>query len=223
MWYGIARLAASLSFIAALSGCDEPVAKVDPPARTWHLSPTGVNVLDGRTGKRVAEVALPDWQWAGEPYSCDPAIAVGPGGEALVTSDVVPTLWRIDPVSLVVTMHQPVLDADSDREMGFTGLVYSGAHAAYFGVSYDGSLWRIDPLLRRAQKVALDAPVPGACHLALPRQDTHRPSALCVLGNAGMLTIELAPDQRWGYVRSTLPCVPRAAEAASGSDRSRAP
>jgi hypothetical protein len=223
MWYGIARLAASLSFIAALSGCDEPVAKVDPPARTWHLSPTGVNVLDGRTGKRVAEVALPDWQWAGEPYRCDPAIAVGPGGEALVTSDVVPTLWRIDPVSLVVTLHQPVLDADSDREMGFTGLVYSGAHAAYFGVSYDGSLWRIDPLLRRAQKVALDAPVPGACHLALRRQDTHRPSALCVLGNAGMLTIELAPDQRWGYVRSTLPCVPRAAEAASGSDRSRAP
>jgi hypothetical protein len=223
MWYGIARLAASLSFIAALSGCDEPVAQADPPARTWHLSPTGVAVLDARTGKRVAEVDLPDWQWAGEPYSCDPAIAVGPGGEALVTSDVVPTLWRIDPVSLAVTTHQPVLDDDGDREVGFTGLVYSRVHAAYFGVSYDGLLWRIDPLLRRAQKVALDVPVTGACHLALRRRDTHRPSALCVLGNAGMLTVELAPDQRSGYVRSTLPCVPQAAEAASGSDRSRAP
>jgi hypothetical protein len=223
MSYGIARLAASLGFIAALTGCDEPVAKVDPPARAWHLSPTGVGVLDGRTGERLAEVALPDWQWAGEPFSCEPAIAVGPGGEALVTSDVVPTLWRIDPVSLAVTTHQPVLDADGDRDVGFTGLVYSRVHAAYFGVSYDGSLWRIDPLLRRAQKVALDAPVPGACHLALRGQHTHRPSALCVLGNAGMLTVELAPDQRSGYVRSTLPCVPRAGEAASGSDRSRAP
>ena len=50
MSYGIAGLAASLSFVAALSGCDEPVAKVEPPARTWHLSPTGVGVLDGRTG-----------------------------------------------------------------------------------------------------------------------------------------------------------------------------
>lgn len=223
MSYGIARLAAALGFIAALSGCNEPVARIDPPARIWHLSPTGVSVRDGRTGKLLAEVALPDWQWAGEPYSCDPAIAVGPRGEALVTSDVVPTLWRIDPVSLAVTMHQPVLDADSEKDVGFTGLVYSRTHNAYFGVSYGGSLWRIDPLLRRAQKVALDAPVAGACHITLRRPERRRPSGLCVLGREGMLTVELAPDQRSGSVRVRLPCVAPVAEAASSSDRSRAP
>lgn len=223
MSYGIARLAASLGFIAALSGCNEPVARIDPPARTWHLSPTGVSVRDGRAGKLLAEVALPDWQWAGEPYSCDPAIAVGPGGEVLVTSDVAPTLWRIDPVSLAVTKHQPVIDADSDRDVGFTGLVYSRVHAAYFGVTYYGSLWRIDPLLRRAQKIALDAPVAGACHITLRNPEGRRPSGLCILGSEGMATVELAPDQRSGYVRLRLPCVPPAGEAASGSDRSRAP
>jgi hypothetical protein len=229
MSYGIAGLAVSLTLIAALTSCNEPVAKGDLvakdelPARRWFLRPAGVSVLDGRTGKRVAEVALPDWQWAGEPYSCGPAIAVGPGGEVLVTSDVVPTLWRIDPVSLAVTTHQPVLDADSDKDVGFTGLVYSRTHNAYFGVSYDGSLWRIDPLLRRAQKVALDAPVAGACHITLRRPEGRRPSGLCVLGSEGMLTVELAPDQRSGAVRLRLPCVPPAAEAASGSDRSRAP
>lgn len=130
---------------------------------------------DGRTGKLLAEVALPDWQWAGEPYSCDAAIAVGPGGEVLVTSDVVPTLWRID------------------------------------------------PLLRRAQKIALDAPVAGACHITLRNPEGLRPSGLCILGSEGMATVELAPDQRSGYVRLRLPCVPPAGEAASGSDRSRAP
>lgn len=222
MSYGIATLAASLGFIAALSGCDEPVAKVDPPARTWHLSPAGVGVLDGTTGKRVAEVALPGWQWAGEPYSCDPAVAVGPGGEALVTSDVVPTLWRIDPVSLAVTTHQPVLDADGDRDVGFTGLVYSRVHGAYFGVTYHGSLWRVDPLLRRAQKVALDAPLAGACRITLRSPEARRPSVFCVLGGEGILGVELAPDQRSGYVRLTPPCAAPAAEAASGSGRSRA-
>ena len=222
MWHGIARLAASLTLIAALNGCNEPVAESNPPARTWFLSPTGVSVLDGRTGKRIAEVPLPDWQWAGEPYSCDPAIAVGPGGEVLVTSDVVPTLWRIDPASLAVTTHEPVLDAESDRDVGFTGLVYSRIHTAYFAVTYYGSLWRIDPLLRRAQRIALDTPVAGACHITLRKPEGHRPSALCVLGSDGMVAIELAPDQRSGNVRLTLPCVPPAGEAASGSGRSRA-
>ena len=223
MSYGIARLAASLTLIAALSGCNQPVASNAPPARGWFLTPTGVGVLDGRTGKRIAEVPLPDRQWAGEPYSCDPAIAVGPGGKVVVTSDVVPTLWRIDPVSLAVTTHRPVLDAEADRDAGFTGLVYSRADAAYFGVTYYGSLWRIDPLLRRAQKIALDAPVAGACHITLRSPAARRPSTLCILGSEGMLAVELSPDQRSGYVRLTLPCVAPAGEAASGSGRSRAP
>lgn len=55
---------------------------------------------------RVA-IKLPEWQWAHEPYACPPAIAIGPRGEALVTSNVLPVLWKIDPQTRAVTVHRP--------------------------------------------------------------------------------------------------------------------
>ena len=82
--------------------------------------------------------------------------------------------------------------------MGFSGLVYSERHGAYFAVSeLQGSMWRIDPLLRRAQKIALSEPVRGACSVSMPRQErTARFSRLSVDG----ISVNLAPDQRSAYV-----------------------
>ena len=78
----------------------------------------------------------------------------GPKGEAVVTSNVVSTLWRIDPQTLAVTEHPLALDADAGRDVGFSSLIYSPRHAAYFAVSgAHGSVWRIDTRLQRAQKV----------------------------------------------------------------------
>jgi hypothetical protein len=162
----------ALWFLSAVILSSSAVAEI--PARTWVID-AGEVYLE-QAGKPRRAVALPEWQWAREPYACAPAVATGPRGEAIVTSNVLPVLWKIDPDTLAVSVHRLELDADNDKDVGFSGLVYSARSGAYLAVSeLQGSLWRIDPLLRRAQKMALAEPVRGGC-----------------LGR----TVHLAPDQR---------------------------
>ena len=183
-----------LWFLAAVSLFSATAAA----EQTWVLNVDGVFVQQARKA-RVA-VKLPEWQWAHEPYACPPAIAIGPRGEALVTSNVLPVLWKIDPQTLAVTVHRLQLDADTDKDVGFSGLVYSARDGAYFAVSeLHGTLWRIDPLLRRAQKIALSEPVRGACAMSMQRQErTSRFSRLCLDGR----NVHLSPDQRSAYVQA---------------------
>jgi hypothetical protein len=170
--------------------------------RGWLLTAHGVRVFDLKTRRTLAEVSLPQWVWAGESYSCPPDLALGPKGEALVTSNVVPTLWRVDPVSFAVTLHPLALDAHTDKDVGFTGLAFSQAQGAFFAVSHFGALWRIDPLLRRAQQVELSAPMSRACGVAIrtTKSGFNRFFGLCVRGQQGGWTVNLAPDRRSGYV-----------------------
>jgi len=166
--------------------------------QTWVLDVDGVYLQ--QAGKARVAVKLPEWHWAHEPYACPPALAIGPRGEALVTSNVLPVLWKIDPQTLAVTVHSLQLDADSDKDVGFSGLVYSARDNAYFAVSeLHGTLWRIDPLLRRGQKIALSEPVRGACAISTQReQRVSRFTRLCLQGKS----VNLAPDQRSAYVQS---------------------
>ena len=178
----LAFLAAS---VVAIAGCDNRpspppaqhatgVSLLDPSdngrqrddlarGRVWILNSQGVFLYHTSTA-RIVEVTLPSWQWVDTPYACPPDLAVGPNGEAVVTSNVVPTLWRIDPVSLAVSVHELVLDADNDKDVGFSGLRYSTEHGVFFAASdVHGSLWRIDPLLRKGQKVPFLAPIREGC------------------------------------------------------------
>ena len=181
--------------------------QVDPARnRVWFLTRDGVFLYDVTTSEKIV-VPLPAWQWVDTPYGCLPDLALGPKGEAVITSNIVPTLWRIDPETLAVSVHPLVLDADTDKDVGFSGLAYSSEHAAFFAVSYvHGSLWRIDPLFRRAQKIPLSAPVPKACGLAVqPRivqQRTNRRAVLCVRAPQGGWAIDFELGQRSAYVRA---------------------
>ena len=131
--------------------------------RVWVLTENGV-VLYQNARRERSVIALPEWFWAGTPYSCPPALTLGPKGEAIVTSDVVATLWRIDPETLQVSVHRLELDADTDKDVGFSELAYSSRHGKYFAVSSQhGSVWSVDPLLAKAQKVGRLAPAAGAC------------------------------------------------------------
>jgi hypothetical protein len=137
-------------------------------------------------------------------------MALGPHGEAVVSSNIVPTLWRIDPDTFTVTKHPLVLDADADKDIGFAGVVYSAEHQAFFAVSdVHGSLWNIDSVLRRARRIALSEPVRGACVLTERARAAERPAsrlaALCVATAERAWTIELAPDKRSAY-RRPVPC-----------------
>ena len=204
------------ALVASIAQADESVLRVreDPQRdRRWVLAADGVHLHSRRTGQRLRHIALPGWYWAGEPYSCAPDLAIGPHGEALVTSDVAPVLWRVDPRSLTVSVRELSLEADLHMDVGFTGLAYSPQQRAYLAVSYAGSLWRIDTGLSQARKIPLSAPMPQACGL------TVRPM-LCVRGEDKDWAIELAPDARSGRVSPTPLCARPAAGAGAGSGRS---
>ena len=185
MWNATAGVARAL-FLAAsmvsIVGCDISAAprqahnggpELQPPGartrvdaarnRVWTLTPEGVVLFEASRPERVA-VPLPGWVWAGAPYGCLPDLALGPRGEVVVTSNVVPTLWRIDPRSLAVSVHALALDADTDKDVGFTGLAFSPKHGAYYAASEaHGSRWRIDPMPGKARKISHSAPVRQAC------------------------------------------------------------
>lgn len=227
---GILRALGFAGLMAVTGGCDSsaalpprpPQASVAPHGkapevrsqtdvarnRVWLLTRKGVFLQDRAASAQIVKLEIPGWIWVGAPYGSLPDLALGPKGEAVITSDVVPTLWRIDPETLAVSTHALELDADGGRDVGFAGLVYSSEYGAYFAVSHThGSLWRIDPMLRRAQKVSLSEPVRDAFGLAVrPRvseRKTERLAGLCAYTVQGPRAIDLAPDQRFAYLRST--------------------
>jgi hypothetical protein len=184
--------------------------RVDPErSRVWLLAREGVFVYDLSRPERVP-VPLPGWLSVDAPYSCPSDLALGPKGEALITSNTLPTLWRIDPESLAVTVHPLLLDADTDKDVGFSALAYSAQQGAFIAASYvHGSLWKIDPLLERAQKISLSAPVREACGLAVRPRGAQpalsRLADLCVHTPHGGWSVILAPDWRSAQV-SFAPC-----------------
>jgi hypothetical protein len=231
MWNGNAVMVRAIllaASIVSIGGCEiaaapgqaapdapqarQPGARVQVDAarnRVWFLTREGVFVFDASKPERVA-VSLPGWLWAGAPYGCLPDLALGPRGEAVVTSDVLPTLWRIDPDTLVAAVHPLALDADTDKDVGFSGLAYSPQHGAFLAVGFlDGSLWRIDPALTKAQKIPLSVPLREACGIAVrPRGSQPAPGRaadLCVRTPQGGWSVRFASDMRSASV-SAAPC-----------------
>jgi hypothetical protein len=186
---------------------------VDPARnRVWLLTRDGVSVYDVAKSERIL-LPLPSWLWVDTPYACLPDLALGPKGEAVITSNVVPTLWRIDPETLAVSVHPLLLDSDTDKDVGFSGLVYSSEHEAFFAVSdVHGSLWRIDTGLETAQKIWLSPPIRKACGLTvLPRnlrQQTNRQAGLCARTPQGGQALDFEPGQRSAHIRAA-PCADR--------------
>jgi len=162
---GIAAVVLAVLTIASLTGCDQAATPAVSPAlrsqpdpvreRIWSLTRDGVSVQMGaRPGKTMVE--LPGWVWARTPWACPPDLALGPNGEAVVTSNVVPTLWKINPETLAVTVHP--LQVDTQMEIGFSQLVYSKEQGAFIAVSDTyGARWKVDAELTRAQKLARDS------------------------------------------------------------------
>lgn len=175
--------------------------------RGWILTPRGVVVFDYKAQGSIAFVHLPQWVWVGEAFMCAPDLALGPKGEAVVSSNVIPTLWRIDPPSLLVTRHDLVTDAHKDRDIGFTALTYSAELGVFFAVSEFGPLWRIDPLLRRAQEIVLDQPITRACGMTPLARNTYRrfnrASQLCIHDDRTDWSVTVGPGQRSGHMRRT--------------------
>jgi hypothetical protein len=121
--------------------------------RLWHLTLEGVAVREAGSERSVV-LPLPGWIVAGAEDACAPDIALGPKGEVVVTSNVISTVWRVDPETLAVSVHALQLDSDRDKDVGLTHLVFSAPHGAFFAASEaHGTVWKINTALTRGEKV----------------------------------------------------------------------
>jgi hypothetical protein len=182
------KVLAALAMIASLPACESggtmaglrsgeatPIAsdsiirqRNDPVrGRFWVLTKDGVDVYDSLQKRKLAHIGIPGWAWVDEPYACAPNLALGPKGEVVITSNVMPTLWRIDPESLAITRHDIAMEPASGKDFGFTSLSYSRSLGAYYGVAaFDGSVWRIDAQLESARDPVFGVSAARACGLA---------------------------------------------------------
>ncbi|MGE5522387.1 MAG: hypothetical protein ACM3SS_01635 [Rhodospirillaceae bacterium] len=176
----------------------------------WSLTTDGLSVDKTRlNGPERIFIALPGWQWVDLPKACPPGLALGRQGEAIVTSNILPMIWRIDPVTLSVTVHAIKLNADRTKDLGFSAIVYSPRERAYFAMSdVHGSLWKIDEKLLIGEKVNLSDALPKACSLMIAVDASRRPShtgAFCLVGEKKSWTITVARNGRSASVRED-PC-----------------
>ena len=151
--------------LACLAGCESggTPAAVQVEGRSlvdggrgqvWTLTREGLFLSHIASVERQA-IALPDWVVAGEPYGSQPALALGAGGDVLVTSDIMPVVWRVDPRTRAVTVHRPALNAHQDKDFGFASIAYSPKDGAYVATSsMPNARWRLDASLTRAELVS---------------------------------------------------------------------
>lgn len=169
---GIAAVLASFSLVT-LTGCESDAAPAETSAlryqadasrdRIWTLTRDGV-VLQLRAKPGKTTVELPDWAWVNPQWACPPDLAIGPKGEVLITSNVVPTLWKVDPETLAVTVHALALGSDTNKDFGFSRLVYSRDKGVFIATSdVLPSTWEIDPQLTRARKIAEGSAASNPC------------------------------------------------------------
>ncbi len=115
-------------------------------------------------------IVLRGWSSVSAQNSCAANIAVDVAGSVIVSSNIAPTLWRIDAKSLEVERLDIVLDADNDKDVGFTGLLSTSRDRLYAISAIHGSLWRIDLNARRGTKLEMANPLKGACALGFAPQ-----------------------------------------------------
>jgi hypothetical protein len=125
----------------------------DAHQRVYLLVRDGVDVRELTGGRTLAHVDLPGWVWVNEKYSCPPDIAFTPERDLLVTSNVLPAVWRIERRSLTATRHELALDREGDRDIGFTRLRWSKELGVFVGTTDLGERWYVDPSLSTAHRV----------------------------------------------------------------------
>ena len=180
-------------------------AELDEAGGTiWALHAGGIDVYDGTSSEKVRAIRLPGWTWASAPDVCPPDFTLTPNRHVLVTSNVLPVIWRIDPASFDVSRHEVDVEDHRDRDVGFAGLAYAALDGSVFAVgAHDGALWRIDPSLTLAQPVIASPALPRACGVAVMRDAGTNQASLCVPTEHGDWIVALAPEHRTGRARPT--------------------
>lgn len=131
--------------------------------RLWVLDPEALTLYDNLNGRRLRRLALPEPFLVGDEHACPPDIALDAAGTVFVSSNVLPVLWRIDPQGFEITRIELALNADTDKDFGFTGLSFAGDDTLIAAASTFASLWRIDIRTVSATKIASFPAATRAC------------------------------------------------------------
>jgi hypothetical protein len=185
--------------------------------RVWALNIDAVYLYDIATRQLIRRVELPRWTMANDIAVCAPDLVLTSAGSALVTSNVMPNIWEIDAQGLTVREHEVALDADTDKDVGFTGLAFGRDGRDLYGVSaLHGSAWRIELAAGRARKLRLTEPIRGACGVAVLQKAVAKAGSakaqaaaktLCIAGGGPGRRVELSANGKAGRVIATL-CIP---------------
>jgi hypothetical protein len=167
--------------LTLLAACDGSVRRDGPPEiefqlvrvdaernRRWVLELDAVTVYDNLNMRRLRRIVLPDWVVAGPRDGCPPGLVIEPSGTVLVSSNVLPVLWRVRPERFEITRIDVALDSDTDKDVGFSSLSLAGDGMLLASGSTVSSQWRIDLRSARATKLA-SQPAPGQCDPVLQR------------------------------------------------------
>ena len=134
----------------------------------WELGWGSASAYDTASGQLLDRIRLPGATLSNAQGACVPDMVLSRSGALIVSSNVQPMLWRISPARFEVERYDIEVDADQDKDFGFSGLAWSADEKELYAVSSTtGTLWRIDLASSKASKVELSAPVRGACGLAL--------------------------------------------------------
>jgi hypothetical protein len=140
-------------FSMAATGADVRVRPDDLRGRTWVLRADALYLHDPGTGVPARRFALPGWVYVTPRFACEPDLVVEPGGAVLVSSNIVPSLWRVDPQDSSTTVLKIDLDPESVKDLGFTSLQWVEPGVMQANGSTERSRWRIDLANRRAVKL----------------------------------------------------------------------
>ncbi|MES2563333.1 MAG: hypothetical protein V4637_11455 [Pseudomonadota bacterium] len=186
--------------------------------RIWVLASDALMVYDADTlllSRRIPIDALT--QHSSE--HCLPDMALDRLGNVLISSAMQASLIHVDAQSFAVTQHDLQVDADQDKDFGFSALAFAGRdNTLYAASATTGALWKIDLVQNRATKLALSQPLYGACALremAAVTSDARAASTVLYVAGGfrdGIKRIELAgtePPYRVSSVHTArAPIVP---------------
>jgi hypothetical protein len=138
--------------------------------RVWVLGPEDLRVYDAATRKLIRRVVLPGWSISR--YECRPGLALDASGSAVVSSNIVPNLWRVDAQSFRVTEQAIGLEGRERWDIGFGPIALAGSGTVYALSANGMSLWKVAPGASAAVMVETYLPPVKGC--ALPERDIAR-------------------------------------------------
>lgn len=139
--------------------------------RVWVLGPEDLRVYDAATHKLVRRVVLPGWSMAR--YECRPDLALDASGSAIVSSNIVPNLWRVDAQNFRVSEKAIRLEGQESWDIGFGPITLAGDGTVYALTSNGMSLWKVAP--EASSAVRLETYLPPVKRCVLPERDIERP------------------------------------------------